>query len=257
MDKNLLQEKIESYLNNTLSGEELAAFEEQLANDKELAKEVFLVKDTNEAIQDMVIEEEYLPQLQELNNKYFKKKSVETVATKKNSSIIIAVVIILGLLAGFFGWQYLTDTEEVDEEAIFAAYYEPYAADELTRGETDATTTYEEAIALYNKSDFVSAIPILEQQITNETNKIPAQILLANCYLSNEPKELQAAIDLLKPLSTDTSHSFTEVAQWYLALAYIEHEKLNLAQPILQEIADKEIGKYPKMAKEVLLKMGK
>jgi hypothetical protein len=259
MDNELLQEKIEAYLNKTLSGDELIAFEKQLATDKELAKEVFLVKDTNEAVEDLAIEAEYLPQLEVLNKKYFQKAAVEKRKPNNSRMIIIVLIGIFALVLGFFVGQYFKESTstEVEEELIFASYYQPYAADELTRGENGVTTTYETAITFYNESNFAAAIPILKEYTADSINAIPAQILLANCYLSSEPKQVEAAINLLKALSTDNTHSFTEVAQWYLALAFIDKKDLVSAQPILQEIADKDIGKYPKMAKEVLIELGK
>lgn len=265
MNNESIQEKIELYLKNKLTGDELIAFEKQLKVDEALANDVALTKDLNEAIEDKAIEAEYAPKLKELSNKYFTEKpkfvSTKTKRTPKSSRpMIMVVALFIVLLLAFFAWKTSTQpTIEISpsSEEVFAAYYEPYLLEELTRSETTTATSYQKAIELYQQNKFSNAIPILVKQIVASPNEVSAKILLGNCYLNTKPAQAQAAIEIFESLATDKTHSFTEITQWYLAMAYIKNGQKQLAQPVLEKIAEKEIGKYPKLAKEVLLEFGK
>lgn len=71
MDKELKQKQILLYINGALSGKVLMDFEKEVAQDKEFAAEVALMKTLKEARKQEKEEENIKQQLQQLGRKYF------------------------------------------------------------------------------------------------------------------------------------------------------------------------------------------
>lgn len=271
MDKESMYKKIDQYLNNELEGVDLEEFERQLKEDKNLAKEVALIRDVEEAVEDRYLDTEFAPKLRKMGKEYFKEDkttelsppNINAITSKPTSNNRLTTILFVGsIIIGALLWIYFTatptvipieqTTPEVETEQIFAANFQPYAVDNLQRSGTSGDSDYQTAIEAYQVKDYATAIPILEQALVATPNDSDIKMLLGNSYLGTKSGQAQAAVDLFKPLAADESSLYIEQAEWYLALAYLQNNQVAEAQALLEKIAAAGIGKYPKLAKVVL-----
>lgn len=271
MDKESMYKKIDQYLNNELHGIDLEEFERRIEEDENLAKEIALTQDVEEAVEDRYLDTEFASKLRKMGKDYFKEDKATGLSLPPTNAItskptsnnrLTTILLISSIIIGALLWMYFTatptvvpieqTTPEVETEQIFAANFQPYAVDNLQRSETSNDSDYQAAIEAYEVKDYATAIPILEQALVATPNDNDIKMLLGNSYLGAKQGQAQAAVDLFKPLAADESSLYIEQAEWYLALAYLQNDQVVEAQSLLEEIAAEEIGKYPKLARAIL-----
>ncbi len=271
MDRDNRQEEIEKFLENTLEGEELINFEEALLTDEELAMDVEISKDIKIALDDVFFEKDLTTKLDSLGKKYLFDDAVKNITPKESklSSVkstrkikripfyrrpwAVAATVLLVVLGGIGinrAYQNIDNTPDV-----FASYYEAYPSSQITRGDNTIGDNQKKTINFYENSDYEKAIPLLLERITIQPSDTPSKILLANCYLNTTMPQIEKAVEILQPLTEGSSSLYQETARWYLALAYIKKGKPTLAKPYLEVLAARKVGKYPRLAQEVLTKL--
>ena len=256
MDENIKQEKIELYLTGQLKDKELEEFESTINSDEALAQDVAIMKDLEEAMSDFEHEKELSNKLKFLSKKYITEEAINKTTSPQIVPIyrkkwFVAATVLLIVVAGGLLFQNVFQPKA--DTDLFATYYKSYPSNLLTRGENDET--YNDIVKSYNENDFTTVINLLEERLADKPNDTPSKMMLGNSYLSLEPVEAQKAIKIFQPIANDNTNVYQETAQWYLALAYLENDNVELAEPILKLLSEKEYGKYPKLAQELLEKM--
>ena len=260
MEHNFSQETIEAYLNETLKGTALNDFEKALKSDAALRRKVELSEDLEKAFKHKALESAIAPTLKSLGEKYILNKEIqETEAIEKapnttnNKRWWVLGILLIALIASLWIWTQRSAASDNASNQIFATHFTPYSASEITRGGTETLGEgYENAVKHYNEGDYNAAIAVLKKELQTSPDDVRFQILLGSSYLSVKPIQSTAAISILKPLAADKAHLFTEAAQWYLALAFLQEGQKNLALPLLQTLADKKMGQYPTLAQQLL-----
>lgn len=176
---------------------------------------------------------------------------------------VAAVILVLLLPIGYFlgGSPF---AKEQSNEALFQAYYGegPSFMDFRVRGEEETGSDIErelknrksQGLSFFNAEDYKMAVHQLNIYVENSTSRdYEAIISLATAHLmqGNADKAIplyQLAIETEEP----NALSFKDQAAWYLALAQLRNNELDVAQLQLQSIAQNEYNDYQEQAQQLL-----
>ncbi|MBQ0734341.1 hypothetical protein [Aquimarina celericrescens] len=217
-------EKIEAYLNNMLSQDEVLAFEKEMANNIELQNEVEKHRSLHQTLsdQDTLAFKEKLVTISKKIKKE-EKHSVSRSFFSSNWRIAASIAIILGI--GSFFWYTFNSQNRTQE--LYAAYYQPFPAEDITRGETNIDL--QEVLKSYTNQEYKKVIEALERQPNiNDQYKL----YLGNSYINIDLE--QKAIHQFNNISRDSR--YYENSRWYLSLTYLKLAKIKKITPLLDEI---------------------
>ncbi len=219
-------QKIQEYLDGSMSQDEKLAFEGLMNTDAELAAEVTELRELEYDLKAAGVDS-FRSKMDQWEQGYQKNQGKNRMRT----FLAIAASIVVVLLAGY----YFTGQQGSSAEKLYAANFVPYEDMILTRGEPSATgSQLVDGMIAYNDGDYTIAAEHLEQfRITNPDNKAAA------LYLAISQTELgryDAAERSFNIAMEDPN--FRQQAQWYLSLMYIKNHKNAEALGQLQAIAD-------------------
>ena len=198
-------ERIERFLREQMSPEENEAFLNDLRNDKDLREEAQMM-----ALMIKEMKEEQARQNEKLTEDVLaeekKVKKAKTISMVRWSLSIAAMFILI------FGATLLWNRQS-DTEKLFNEYYSSYTIDHGP-------------IKGGNNSDVENELAILFNKIGTE-------------------EDISTVIDKLQKIydSVDSEYEYSLYANdiaWYLALAYIKNDKLDMAKELLKPLADND-----------------
>lgn len=244
------QDKIDSYLFKELSFDEVTAFERQLASDEELAIEVKkretillgLQAFGNQKMRDQIkrVRAEMLE-----NNK--EKSSIPSPQSKITPLKWLALAAVL--ISLLFLVRHAFVSKSSIEEKLFTEYFEPYSASFTTRNNNIAKEKIE-ARDFYNKKDYNSAIPLLENILSKQPYNADIELALASSYLAIG--SLDHAVSHCTQVIERKDELYLDQAHWYIALAYIQQSKISQGRTHLQKLANDSRADFHIRAKELL-----
>lgn len=227
-----MQEQIMQYLRGKLQGAALDAFEVQLQQDPELAAAVESMRRANELIRYHAISETvHEIRLQMLRSGTEEADEASTPVLPLFSPLISHVlkvaVVLTGIILAVVGYQY----KELSADKIYAVNAVPYQLN-VPRGGEEKTSLVEQ---LYRSGNYKSCVDAYE---ASPSLSIKETFLAGNAYLSlGQP---QRAIECFqKVISLDLEQNtalFKEDAEYYLAIAYIGDNQIDIAREILTRI---------------------
>ena len=228
-NKRQIQEKIDNYLFDLLSGEERMAFEQEMKEDAKLRNEVELTRQIMESfqingeqealkeIQNISSEEELRAILIEAEKKFHPKNNLRT----KRLVIYISTTAAVILLLLYMGFQ-----PKYSSQQLFNDYYNP---------------------DIY--------IPTASRGDSSELKQKQAQDLYdAVCMINTE--QTVVAVDSLIRFSSSFESFLKEDAQWNLVLAYLKINKRDEAKKTLWDIVADD-GAHRHQAQEILRKISR
>lgn len=217
-------DKIQDYIEGTLTQEEILAFENQLHIDSDLRTMVKLQREVHDILNSRINSTEVelrntLAEV-ELKTRY---GAVRNVINFKKIISIAAVFLVIS-----FGtlWFYKTNENSI--------YELPIMQSEIVRGEL-SNSSYEDAVLLFNTSKYNEAQLILKELISKDSTVIQYQYYYGLCFIGDH--KWDAAISSLHEVANGES-IFADDAKYYLALAYYKLDKLNEAHQYLNKISD-------------------
>lgn len=234
------KELIALYFENKLSAEQTSVFQNLLNTDAQFRAQFEFEKQVKKAI--------ISTKKDALKARF---KELEQRKTKKNTSkyykIAIAASLIIAL--GFFGlWK---KNEPINNEKLFATYFEPYAnviAPSARGNDTEDLKT--EAFRYYDTHNYNLALTKFEVLYsTTQTSYYLFYQAICQLQLNNTNK----AISLLEA-HKQYQDKVSQHRNWYLALAYLKANNLKKSQEILKQIISKKNYKY-KAAETILKKL--
>ncbi len=234
-------QKIESYLNQ--EGDEAAqkSFEDQLAQDESLRKEVELHREVQETIKGKELHDfrsalKTIDQNWDAENHQQEKKSHQG-GGGKVVGLYRWLAVAAAAIAFFLVYTFLLPTNNQPTD-LFAANFQPYPMllNERSGEAQEETAQLSAAIQAYAANDYAAAIPAFEG-LTAVTNSSAYQFYLALSYLGNQ--QAQQAIPLLETIHQDSNNTFSEQSSWYLALSFLQTNEQEKAKAILATIPPK------------------
>ena len=232
---------IDKKLNNELTSDEARAFEQRYAQDPTFAEEYALQQHLVDTLRS-----QHARQLKQEMKKLHEEVKAERRRHRHRWAYAVAATIALLLVAGAAFFYFRAPTSE----ALYSAYYHPYRADPLVRGESDSTFSYDQAVQLYRTGQYPDAIPLLEHLlVVDTTHRDKVLLLLGNSHLNGGG--LSSAIAYFQQATTSPNPAIQKFATWYLALSYLKNDNISAARPLLESIASHP-GMYQAKAKELL-----
>ncbi len=237
--------RIERYLRSEMDATEQAAFEAEVDTNAELKTQLEVQLAAQGAIWAFGLEADK----KELDALYEQASSTaKTVNMRSNIrmiTVVAAAAAIVTLLLVFNPFQ-----EATSAEGLYAAYYERPAAPEQLDVTVDQDSLIRMAHVHFNAKDNEKAAAIYEQLLyTDDTQAFDkaseAHRLLGICYLElNQPDK---AIAEFKQVT-----AYTELADWYIALAYLKKGDTEAGKQQLTQIISDPKHFYRAKAEELL-----
>ncbi len=244
-------EEIEGYLYNELTEPEMAAFEAELAENKELYAEIDLIKNIDKALKENDIMQ-LRNNLRNISDENIKEKLAErSIALKFRpkrlvlSIVAASIILLMGLTTLLSRYS--------NEENIYQKFYAKYETTGISRSSNaiaDQTLTL--ALQKFNSEDYESALNLLNEVISKDQNNS-----VGHFYSGVSLQELgkyQNAIKEYQEVVNDKDNLFVEQAQWYIGLCYLQTNENKKAIIQFKKIANTQ-GFYQQRASAILRKM--
>ncbi len=155
-----------------------------------------------------------------------------TPANHLRLAYVVATVFVLGFVSVFYF------NRERPNETLFAEYYEPYpnlassVRGELTEGKL------QDALQQYDARAYKATLELLQKILAIDPENAAANFYAGVSYLKIEESE-RAVASLQKALALNDP-KFSEPAEWYLALAYLQKNDVENTRARLKEILAKD-----------------
>lgn len=138
------------------------------------------------------------------------------------------------VLAGVFGVYYFTRPLSMSE--LYASYYEEYPMllSQRSEAQNETNQLLSTAILAYQNREFQTACAQFSQLRRSAPENAAYTFYLGLCYL--ELDKTQEAILTFQELLALEAGPYLELTRWYLALAYLDTEQVDLARSAFTEI---------------------
>jgi len=246
------QEKIEDYLAGILTGDELKAFEAQLAKDPALAEEVELRRAINEAIGDQKTVE-FQRLVQEQGAAFLKQPNGGIVGRRpfklNRRWFAVAASLLILVLAAYFIWgrQKTVPSVPLTEQELYAKHFFTYDLNLALRTVYDASIdeAFKKALLQYQREDFTGAVFSFRQLADEDKDNMQLAFALAQAHMNTAPPQLGPAEALLRKIITDNKSIYVPTAKWYWALILIKRAEIERAKEQLKDVvaAGGDLGK--------------
>ncbi len=148
-------------------------------------------------------------------------------------------------------WFAFGPMNSVSNQELLAQYFEPYAnTNPKTRGEViEPKDITSEAFTEYDQGNFMASIPLFEQAVKESGDHLLNTFYLGNAYLKvgDGDKAIIAFSTVV-----ETGKGLAGVAEWYLALSYLQADKVEKAIATLINVRDHGETFYAEKANKLL-----
>ena len=148
-------------------------------------------------------------------------------------------------------WFAFGPMNSVSYQELLAQYFEPYAnTNPKTRGEVvESKDIATEAFTVYDQENYLASIPLFEQAVKESGDYLMNTFYLGNAYLAAGDGE--SAITAFSTV-VEAGKGLAGVAEWYLALSYLQADKVEKAIATLKDVSDHGETFYAEKANKLL-----
>ena len=228
-------EQLEDFWKGTISEADRLALENRFETDLDFRKKAGELKLFTEGLR-VLKEREMRQHIKDINTKLPPFDPPSSTNWLKIGIVALAIA-----LAAFAVWFFMIREEELPLSPMVAAYFEPYPALGITRGEDDKNIKTE-ALRTYAVGDFKKAIPLLQRAFIVEKDTM---LLFYRSIAFIGRGQPSNAVIILEGLHTSKTVP-TDLVEWYLALAYIEVDEKEKALLLLKKVSNTEGGNQAK-----------
>jgi len=253
---------IDKYIKGTLSGEDFKSFEKELLSDPQLAEEVKLQREIDEALKEKDVMELHA-QLngifenikEEITNKEAVPKAIEIKTRPKyifNIKWQYAAAAGVAAFVGISGIFYIT-MRPAQNDRLYVQYFKPYDAPSIVRsGTAISEDNYQRAMNEYNSGNYKQAFEMLDKLSADDPTDM--SVLFFKGISAMELNKLEDALTLFKKIISNKSSLYTESAEWYQALCLLKKNNKTEAVILFGKIAFGN-SYYKNEAKKILEKI--
>jgi len=243
--------QIEMYLHNELDQESAASFEEELALNPGLARDVTLHRETEEAIaeKDIINLRASLQRIRKKNKETRKvKRGITLPAAQRLAWYAAAASVVLVLsIAGVIKNRSYTDKD------IYTQYYTPYKGAGTFRSATEgASLTESQAMVHFKRGEYGRALTLFKSILEENENNPAVNFYSGAIY--QDKKMYRRAISSYTKVVEQKDNLLVEQAAWYIALCHLQRDERKKALERFRQIAS-EGGYYAKRAEEIIAKL--
>ena len=248
-------EQIEQYLLGKLSGDELRAFEQRLANEPDIAEEVELQRQVFDALRMEAKAVSFRAKLAEIE----KRIEAGAEATVRNPKfrghwLVMAAGLLLLAIFCWWIWNKNAGQSPTTPQALYAAHFSlPESISTAARRDADATATDQQSEAdqlwnalwgamesQYAQKDFAGALASLQQiQALDTAGEYASETFFYSALLQLKLGQAQMALEAFGKVAV--GHS--EDRDWYSALALLALDRNEEAKTALVNIVE---SKHPR-----------
>ena len=244
-------EELESYIHSELSNEELASFEAELTSNQKLMDEIELIKNIDLALSETDVMQ-LRNNLQNIASEIAANKQTERSFTGKFKAkrfVLSSVAASLILLLGITGIL----SRQSSQGDIYQKFYNRYEATGIVRSANlTANKTLGEALQKFENQDYNAALDLFGKVITTDQNNMVGHFYTGVSL--QETGKYQNAIKEYETVIIDKDNLFTEQAEWYIGLCYLQTNENKKAYKQFKKIAKNE-GFYQQKAQSILCKI--
>ncbi|MEN7548627.1 hypothetical protein AAG747_11945 [Rapidithrix thailandica] len=211
-------EEIESYLAGSLSQSKKEYFEQQMKKNKTLHEETSAIHSAQQLIKDYCYEEE----VKESFQKMLREQDVEKRIHFGYYYMRLAAVFIAGLIVASIGIQFAT----IHPQDLLSDL-QPYEAS-VKRGDVTAEASMQ---AAYQEQDYKTCLKLYQNL---EAPTLQAQMLSAQAHFNLH--QTRQAVQQFQGLRASDHVFYSQIAEWYLAFAYLETGEIKEAKQIFDSI---------------------
>ncbi len=244
-------EEIEQYLYNELPEDKLASFEGELSSSTELREEVKLVSDIDQALKENDIMQlrsslqhiaQDISEQQQSQRSFVAKFNPKKVLLSSAAAFLILLLGVTGLL-----------NRQLSPDEIYRKFYNTYQTSLVSRSESTAVNqALATALVRFNDKDYTAALELLQQVNESDPQNAAGHFYAGAAF--QEAGNYSRAIDQYQVVISNEDNLFTEQAQWYIGLCYLQTNDNRKAYKQFKKIAEIQ-GFYQQNAKEILRKM--
>jgi len=243
-------EELESYINSEFSDEELASFEAELTSNQKLQEEIDLVKNIDLALNETDVMR-LRSNIQSIATEIASNKQTERSFAGRFKAKRIVLSTVAASLILLFGITGILSRQSQND--IYQKFYTKYEATGIVRSANiTENKTLTEALQKYNDQDYNAALDLFSEIIARDQNNMVGHFY-AGVSLQ-ETAKYQDAIKEYETVIIDKDNLFTEQAQWYIGLCYLQTNENKKAYQQFKKIAKNE-GYYQQKAQAILNKI--
>jgi len=244
-------EELESYIHSELSSEELASFEAELTSNQKLMDEIELIKNIDLALSETDVMQ-LRNNLQNIAGEIAANKQTERSFSGKLKAkriVLSTVAASLILLLGITGIM----SRQSSQDDIYQKFYNRYEATGIVRSANlTANKTLSEALQKFEDQDYNAALDLFSEVISRDQNNMVGHFYTGVSL--QETGKYQNAIKEYETVIIDKDNLFTEQAEWYIGLCYLQTNENKKAYQQFKKIAKNE-GFYQQKALTILSKI--
>jgi tetratricopeptide (TPR) repeat protein len=240
------------YLDGELRDEEYQMYEDELLSNSDLAKDLELHRELNQAIRetDVIRFRNQLDKIHASVEPEYQ-QSIARKVIHNNYARIAAASVVLLLAIGLFLNSMLNKPANGDE--LFQRYYEAPVLSETVRSDAAMDNLYYEAVIHFNNGEFNEALALFEQVVALDDSNMKAHLATGISKL-----EINHAKEAKKSFKTVIDHQdnlYVDKANWFLALCYLKTDDLDNARLQFGRIASDDRSYKQDEARKILKKL--
>lgn len=241
-------EEIENYLNDDLDELDLAMFDDEYVNNPQLVADLAFHRDVDKAVAEkdvMELRAKLKGIAQEQNERESEKLGLLTPHRSKVFWYSAASVIVLMLVFGS-----LIRNRNYSNQAIYAAYYQPYKGGESgSRSTTSGVSGLNYALREMDQGNYPTALKWLES--TSPTDQDGYSINFYSGVIYQETGEYNNAISSFSKVVHHGDNLLVEQSEWYIGLCYLRLDEREKALAQFKAIIGRE-GFYKDQSKKII-----
>lgn len=236
------------YVDNELSPSQRVEFEHTLKKRLELSKEIYLQREVNNSIENLILKEK----LEEAYRNYISaKEQRNTIRTfsisRKLKYWLVAASIAVLILGG--GIAYYFQPNDSLENSLYAKYYAPYDYS----GYMVNSSSFSIAKQKYMDGEYTNALLLLKDLPSSVTIEVERNLFIGLALM--EVGKYSVAADYLEQvLNNQSKLDYFPQARWYLGLCFLKIGDKEKAINTFRAIVDSNDYNYKK-AKRILNKL--
>jgi tetratricopeptide (TPR) repeat protein len=232
---------IEAYLRGTLDGQALAAFQKRRQDDPEFDREVI---DYSQIINQIrtTHEKNFITKVKRWDSEIENRQEAKVIPLRTIFSIAASVLLVA--LVGV----YLLRNSQPDHEQLFQEYFQPY--ENVISERSGKNDSQQRGMELYDLKKYDEAIIQLKRAVIEDSDNPAIKCYLGIAYLA--AGHLQEAKTLFETMVHVDNQLFRQVAEWNLALTYLNLDNEALLKKTLEGIVHQNDHQYREQAADLL-----
>lgn len=251
-------EQIDAYLSGEDTPEGQRDFQRAVAADPQLANEVTLWRNIDEAIGNESTVD-FQQKVADAGKHYLAEAGgpqakVRRLGVSRRLLSIAAAVLVL-VASSVLIWQ-LNQDGTANGQELYAANFTPYQIVPETVRSTEelllSSSSLAKGLLEYQEKNFTAAAATFESMLPKYEDSMNLVFPLANAYLNQQPAQASLAAEQFQRVIDNGQSVYVPRAQWYLALIRIQQEDFSAAKALLEDV--KRYGGETGKRAEALLK---